>query len=297
MKNIFLILYFFSIQLLLAQEENIENINYEKIEDFETRESVDHWLKGDFGLKPHKPNYILPVGYTDTDYKEYENVEYKHLEAELQVSLKLKVAENIFGLNEKYFVAYSHQAFWQIYAKSSPFRETNYSPEGFVSFPIEDNYSMFQLRNVKLGLAHKSNGKSETWDKTKYEYHYEDPNNESRSINYTYIEATLQHHSIVTDIRFWYRWPEDIKDDDNPDYEDYVGHIQVKLNYFYAKHMFCLSGRLNGIEGRGSIEGRYSYPIGHDLYLFGKIFSGYGESLIDYNNYITKFAIGFSFSR
>ena len=48
-----------------------------------------------------------------------------------------------------------------------------------------------------------------------------------------------------------------------------------------------------------TIEANYSYPIlgRDDLFLYAKFFDGYGESLIDYNNKITKFGIGISISR
>ncbi len=298
MKRIVGIVLACSIALFGIEAKNEENIDYTKIPSKETRDSVNHWLDGDFGLKPHNVNYILPFGKSNRVYRSYESgVHYKDIEAELQVSLKLSIGSNLFGLGEKYYLAYTHKAFWQIYTESSPFRETNYSPEAFVSFPVSDRYSMFQLRNIKLGLAHTSNGKSQTWDQSLYPHHYLDPNNESRSVNYTYIEATLQHHSIISDIRIWYRLPEGIDQDDNPDYVDYVGHSELKFNYFYNKHMFCLDTRYNISTGNGSVEGSYSYPLGDDIYIYAKAFTGYGESLIDYNHYITKFSIGFSFSR
>jgi len=298
MKKIIGFVLLCSMSLFSAEMKNEENIDYTKIANQETLESVNHWLDGDFGLKPHKTNYILPLGHSNRVYKSYEQgVVYKDIEAELQVSLKLPIGSNLLGLGEKYYLAYTHKAFWQIYTESSPFRETNYSPEAFVSFPISDHYSMFQLRNIKLGLAHTSNGKSQTWNQSLYPYHYLDPNNESRSVNYTYVEATLQHHSFITDFRIWYRIPETIEKDDNPDYVDYVGHTELKINYFYNQHMFCLDARYNISTGNGSVTGSYSYPIGDDVYIYAKAFSGYGESLIDYNQYITKFSIGFSFSR
>lgn len=293
------IMVWIALQISLFAIENEENIDFKKIDNNTTRQQVQSWLMGDFGLKPHNVNYILPFGYATRDYTEYEDgVEYKHIEAELQVSLKLLIGSDLFGLDEQYYVAYSHQAFWQVYIDSSPFRETNYSPEGFIVFPIEDKYSFAQLRNIKFGIRHKSNGKSQTWDKTKYKYHYLDPNNESRSVNEMYMEMTLQHFSLISNFRVWYRIPEERSADDNPYYFDYLGALEMNLNYFYHRHMISLDVRGNLKEGRGQLSLSYSYPIvKQDLYLYMKLFTGYGESLIDYNNNVTKFSIGFSFSR
>jgi phospholipase A1 len=299
MKKSIAILMVLALNLISAEFSNEENIDYEKIDDPETKEWVDSWLDGDFGLKPHKVNYILPISYRSNSghYKNYDQrANYQNTEAELQISLKLSVGANLFGLNEEYYLAYSHKAFWQVYTDSSPFRETNYSPEAFVVFPIKDSNSLFQLRNIKLGFGHISNGQSET-HRPEYEYHYQDPLNQSRSLNFLYTEATLQHNAVVTTFRLWYRLPEDIEEDDNPDYVDYTGHAEINLNYFYKKHKFTIKGRYNVSTNYGAIEGSYSYPLLKDIYLYGKVFSGYGESLIDYNTNITKLAVGFSFSR
>lgn len=299
MKKITLIVFLLGVHLYAATASNEENIDYTKIDDPQTKEWMDKWLNGSFGLKPHNVNYILPISYRtgDKKYKDFNQpLPYDNTEAELQVSLKLAIGSNLFGLHEQYYLAYTHRAFWQIYTDSSPFRETNYAPDAFVVFPIEDSTSLFQLRNIKAGFGHISNGQGETHG-IQYQYHYQDPNNQSRSLNFLYTEATLQHNSIVTTIKLWYRIPEDIEVDDNPDYVDYTGNAELKLNYFYKKHKFCLKGRYNLRTNYGAAEGAYSYPIIKDVYFFAKVFNGYGESLIDYNHSITKVAMGFSFSR
>jgi len=239
----------------------------------------------------------MPYAYREDPYKSYNSVAYNNIEAELQVSLKLGVGSNLFGLNEKYYLAYTHKAFWQIYTESSPFRETNYTPEAFVVFPVSDMTSMFQVRSLKFALAHTSNGIGETHDATIYTYHYEDPDNLSRSLNYVYGEATFQHETLITELRLHLRLPESRTDDDNPDYMKYYGFSRVKLSYFMQKHMITAMARGNFFSGKGAFETTYSYPIMNDTYIYAKIFTGYGESRIDYNNYITKLSIGFSFSR
>jgi len=58
---------------------------------------------------------------------------------------------------------------------------------------------------------------------------------------------------------------------------------------------------LNGIgrKNRGAIDVHWSYPLLDSPYTFFyfKFFNGYGESLIDYNNCVTKLSFGLSFSR
>ena len=297
--KVLIFLFFISFTLFGVEIKNEKNIELADIQknDIEANKAMNNWLDGVFGLQPYKVNYLMPYAYRETAYKSYDSVEYKNIEAELQVSLKLGVGSNLFGLNEKYYLSYSHKAFWQIYTESSPFRETNYNPEAFVVFPVFDKTSMFQLRSLKFAIAHNSNGQPESHNEALYTYHYEDPQNMSRSLNYIYAEATLQHDTLVTGFKIQARLPEAKETDDNPNIMEYMGFTEVKLTYFLHKHVFTMVARGNIMKGQGALETTYSYPLLNDTYVYAKIFTGYGESLIDYDNYITKFAIGFSFSR
>jgi len=267
----------------------------EKIESPSVKSSMSKWLDHDFGLKPYRANYLLPYGYADKNYDApLPTVEYENSEAELQVSLQLRVAGDLLGLNEEYFLSYTQKSFWQIYAKSSPFRETNYNPEAFVIFPITDEDNYFRFCSLKFAIAHISNGQPDTRDVTLTDGSY--LGNLSRSINFVYTTLRLQHNSFFLDLKTWLPLPEDPEENDNPDLMDYTGYASAKVTYFYDAHMFTVKVRGSTKTGNGFIEGTYSYPVLQN-YFYLKLFSGYGESLIDYNNYINKVSVGFSFSR
>lgn len=275
----------------------IESYKTDAIEDETSKSNMKKWLKEDFGLKPHKVNYILPFGYRESSYKSYVPTDdYVNIEAELQVSLKLYLGTKLFGFNESYYLAYSHKAFWQIYSESSPFRETNYTPEGFVDFPLKDKNTYINIRSIRLGLSHTSNGQGSN-EGVKYLDPSSNPGSRSRNINLMFTEMTFQHDTLLTELRIYAPIPGTADDDDNPDIMDYLGYTSIKLNYFTGNHMFTLMARGNISSGYGAIESTYSYPLIDDAYFYAKIFTGYGESLIDYNNDITKFSMGFSFSR
>jgi len=270
-------------------------INMDSIKNNTSKDSMQDWLDDDFGLKPYHANYLLPFGIANKKYTSHlpDVVSYENKEAEIQVSLKLQVAHNLFGLDEKYYLAYTQQAFWQIYINSSPFRESLYNPEGFVVFPISDRESMFHMRSLKIAVAHKSNGQPNTTDIPEFNGF-----NLSKSINYFYTTLRLQHETLITDLTLMAPFPGSSNLSDNPDLMKYLGYTKVKFSYFYNKNMYTLMVRGN-IDGmRGAVEATYSYPIRkHKSYLYVKLFSGYVESLIDYNQNITKFSIGVSFSR
>jgi len=276
-----------------AVDESKSKIEIKNITNNKSKKSMQKWLNASFGLQPYRTNYILPFGMANKTYEAHTPGEkFKSTEAELQVSLKLKVAKNLFGLNEKYYLSYTQHAFWQIYTQSSPFRESIYNPEAFIVFPISDKTSLFQMRSLKVALAHQSNGQPNTENNPAYNGF-----NLSKSINYVYATLRLQHQTLITDLTFMtpYLGSSDLSD--NPDIMKYLGYTKVKFTYFYDEHMFTLMLRGNIDSQKGAVEATYSYPLGHSTYVYVKLFCGYVESLIDYNKDIAKFSIGFSFSR
>lgn len=296
MKSL-LVLWFVVISVFGVELENEKNLDLQNGQDIEAQNSMKSWLNSEFALKPYKPNYLLPFGYANKDYESYSADEYQNIEAEIQISLKLPVTKNLLGMEEMYYLAYSHKAFWQIYTDSSPFRETNYNPEGFIVFPIFNDISDAKLRTIKVALAHESNGQGEVSVRLDKNGNTEIVNR-SRSINYFYTEATFQYNNLLMDLRFLAPSFGESNLSDNKDIMDYWGYTALKLRYFNHKSIYTFMIRGNTSTGYGAVEATYSYPLLKDkTYIFAKFFNGYGESLIDYNNFISKFSIGIAFSR
>ncbi len=280
----------------LQNEDGMKSkIDIEDINNKLSQINMQKWMNEEFGLKPYRANYILPLSVANQRYVYHgpDGLKYKREEAEIQVSLKLKFFHNLFGLHEKYYLSYTQQAFWQVYVYSSPFRDTIYNPEGFIVFPISDTKSIFHMRSFKFALAHKSNGQPNTTNVPAYNGF-----NLSKSINYSYITARLQHGTLLTDLTLMAPLPGSANLSDNPDIMKYLGYTKVKFTYFNNKSMYTLMVRGNIDSLKGAVEGTYSYPLRRDkVYFYTKFFSGYGESLLTYNSYVTKFSVGFSFSR
>ncbi len=270
-------------------------ISVETLKDEKVKESIGDWMNEKFGLTPYRPNYLLPFSYTTHNYKEWTPTdgEYKNIEAEFQVSLKMAFKRNLLGMGEIYYGAYSQRSFWQLYIESSPFRESNYNPELFVTFPVGSK-EYYGLKSLTFGYSHLSNGQGNI-TLTDNAKKYPEMQNRSRSINKLYAQTIFQHKSLIFDLKVWTRIA---NLDDNPDIMDYIGYGRLKMMYFYKKHLFTAMGRFNPFKRKGAFEATYSYP-GHldGVYFFAKIFTGYGESLIDYNTKLTKYSVGFAFSR
>lgn len=232
-------------------------------------------------LKPYKENYFLPIVLGS----EVEGRDVK--EAKFQFSLKKKL------FNSDWYFGYTQKSFWQIYDSehSRPFRESNYNPEVYWQSDIctKGNHELWG----DVGLwEHESNGggvaTSRSWDRSYVRLHYEN-------------EKSLYGQLFGAELKLWNRWSESAKKstndpggDDNPRILDYSGNGEIKLRYGQPEgFMVTLFGRGNPKTDKGAFQADLSLPW---FYLHMQYWTGYGESLIDYNRNMTRYGIGFIFN-
>lgn len=285
--------------LRLECEKRIQDSSYttlqgEKKSVVSERASQDeaHVLQP-FTLMSHKPNYILlgannTAGYKPDVYQEQFNdssIKIDSTEAQFQISIKSPLAVNLFDVMDIY-AAYTNRSFWQVYNdNSAPFRETNHEPEAWLQFHTKWEFLGFTNSVNTFGIVHQSNGRGGTL---------------SRSWNRIYANFIAERGDFAISIKPWYRITEDAEDDDNPDITDYLGHYEIRAAYKWNDHVFSAMSRNNLESGfeKGAVELSWSFPLGEYPYLKGYIhyFTGYGESLIDYDNYVNTVGIGVSLS-
>ncbi len=259
-------------------------------------DSISKTKKVDFKLLPYKPLYILFANISTNVNTSPSSgnplnvvsdpIAYKPVELVFQLSFKTKMLHNIFGkkIGGDIWGAYTQSSRWQLYNSelSRPFRETNYQPEAFLL--IGTAYSIGKLKGVfmGLGLNHQSNGRS---------------NPLSRSWNRVIFQAGWEIDKLQIVLKPWIRLPEAEENDDNPDIEDYMGRAELNLNYALGKHDFELVTRHSlrgGSNSHASARLDYSYRVVKNLKIHAQVFTGYGESLIDYNHKQTTFGLGLS---
>ncbi len=89
----------------------------------------------------------------------------------------------------------------------------------------------------------------------------------------------------------------DSSDLHNPDIAHYLGYENVLFTYKW--HDVRASLQLQNLESalkRGSITFTLSYPVTKHLSLYGQLFSGYGQSLIEYNHHTKAGGVGIAFN-
>jgi len=201
-------------------------------------------------------------------------------EAKFQLSFKMRLwttDDRRWGV----WAAYTQQNQWQVFNAdlSRPFRETNYMPELLVSYrPGVDLGGGFQWNLLNVGFNHQSNGRTDAL---------------SRSWNRAIATFGVERQNFALLASVWHRLKEDQADDDNPDITDYYGYGSLTAIYKWRGNSFTLMGRGNARAGKGAVQATWMSPrlLGL-LRAYVQAFSGYGESMIDYNWNQTTIGVG-----
>jgi phospholipase A1 len=248
---------------------------------------------GTFKFTYYRPNYILPVLWSDRSNVAPQSptrgpvavdIPYRDLEASFQLSFKMKLVEEAFGTPSDIWIGYTQQSHWQIYTGdlSRPFRETDFEPEAMWVIPT--NYDVFGLRGrlLSVGLAHQSNGRAEPL---------------SRSWNRAYAMVGFERGPFVLQAKAWHRLDESTENDDNPDIVDYIGRAEFLGFYQWpggSSTALRLRTTFKSEPSWGSAQFDWRFAFTRQVHGYFQLFTGYGESLIDYNFRKTSVGLGIS---
>ena len=242
--------------------------------------------RGKYSFMPHRSNYILPFAYNDSPNKEpiqevSPDMDVQKNEVKFQISLKIKLWQDILGKDMDLWFGYTQKSFWQLYNfdASAPFRETNYEPELLLNFRTNYKFLGLKGRIINVGFNHQSNGRSEPL---------------SRSWNRIVGNMGFERGDFTLLLKAWYRIPESSEDDDNPDITDYMGPGEIWGYYLVKKHRFgvMLRNNFQTDKNRGALQLEWSIPLSEKISGYIQYFTGYGESMLDYDHDVNRISIG-----
>lgn len=259
---------------------------------------------GTFGLRGYRPISLSLIGSdgvntTPTSPAAGHTASfqpYTTQETRVQLSVRTKVAQGLLTggdpsrLDSLWF-AYSQQSYWQLFNNdlSRPFRATDHEPELTYIFPLASALpSGWRLRFAGVSLNHQSNGQSlplsRSWN---------------RIIGRTGLELG---NTLAVNASLWQRLPESAAGDDNPDIEDMVGRAEVALawNVDPVNTLAVTVRHSLKAEGNGSVRLGWLRKIGSagansdrsSLRFHTELFSGYGDTITDYNHRRTVLSVG-----
>lgn len=222
--------------------------------------------------------------------------DFQKQELRIQVSARTKLASGLLtnptsSGKDSLWLGYTMQSSWQAFNSdlSRPFRTTDHEPEIFYVYPTDAQLPFgWRWRYTGAGLVHQSNGQS-------------DPLSRSWNRWYLITGAELDNRWQLH-FKAWQRISEKFADDNNPYIQDYVGRGEVKLGWnVNDKNYLGLTARGSLGKGKGSGRLEWMRTVGpgfnggrSNLRFHVQLFSGYGDSLIDYNFKRTALSVGFS---
>jgi len=240
-----------------------------------------------FQLSLYKPNYVLPLYYTADPYQAVyrghtpENQRLARTEFKFQLSLKVPVVSDIAGQPLTLYAAYTQRSYWQAYDRSAFFRESNYEPETFLEYALAKPLAAgWSWQALDVGAMHQSNGQGGVLE---------------RSWNRIYVGAKLVRNAWSVDVKAWAPLHDASFEQHNPDMAHYLGYGEWVASYHGGGgQTWSLWSRNNLTSGfaRGAWQVSWSFPLTRQLRGYAQIFSGYGQSLIEYDHRTTAAGIG-----
>ena len=220
-------------------------------------------------LSTHEPMFFIAGTRESPSAKMQLSFKYRLLDAETWLGQRFWPLANLH-------FAYTQTSIWDIGKESSPFRDTSYRPSLLYHEPrLWRSVDQRQSLSLSGGLEHESNGKDGA---------------NSRSINIAFVRPRWRY--ALDDayfIRFDSKLYGYLEKSDNGDIRKYRGYGDYAIGFGHSDEWLWTATFRLGTSGVGSTQIDASYRIRQRVFanasgfLYAQLFSGYGESLIDYN--------------
>lgn len=198
-------------------------------------------------------------------------------DAKFQISVMQRLTNSVLPFRTYLFLTYTQLALWDVFQESFPFRDINFNPTIGLGKPLV--YNNRYLGDISVQLEHESNGKdgdaSRSWNKVSFSGQFKI----NRHWNY-----------------FAKLWIPIVDGENNSDIVRYKGWATCAVSY-NQKEKYSATLVLNKRPGffNANITANFSYRLFKEdnQYLFFEFYNGYGENLLDYNQFHQRFRLGF----
>ena len=262
---------------------------------------------GTLGIRGYRPISLSWIGSTSVNTQPTSPAPqhtaltaqpYSTSETRIALSVRTKIMQGLLTHNQalkrdSLWFGYTQQSYWQLFNGdlSRPFRTTDHEPEITYIYPTDAQLlGGWRWRYSGASLVHQSNGQtlplSRSWN---------------RVVLTTGVEKGDQFRLHA---RLWRRINEDPLTDDNPGISDLVG--RGELAGFWnvnPNHTLGVTVRHSLRDtANGSVRLEWFKKVGDSgvpdhksgLRFHTQLFTGYGDSLVDYNRQRTVLSVGLS---
>lgn len=251
-----------------ARAQVVNTVEKEKLEADSIRRALDN---GPY-FTLYKDNYFI-AGTTIGGKPTATNSDVK-----FQVSIAQRLTKSTLPFNTYLYLFYTQKCMWNVFENSMPMRDFNFNPGiGLAKHLFVKNR---YVGKVTLMIEHESNGRdgieSRSWNKV------------SLASN-IFIDPNFMVHGKV--------WIPIIDGQNNQDILYYSGIYQVGTTFTTPNKRFGFA--LTMVKRKGwnfkyntIWEVNYRLFKDENQFLFLQYYNGYGENLLDYNQYHSRLRIG-----
>ena len=202
-------------------------------------------------------------------------------DVKFQISLAIRLTDAVLPWHSFIFLMYTQKTFWNVFQESLPMHDLNFNPGIGWTKPFF-NKDGFVVK-LTLLIEHESNGKD---------------GDDSRSWNRVSIGgSTIIDEWLMVHAKFWIPIIDGMN---NKDILDYCGIYQHGLVITTPNKKFSFG--LTGVKRKGwnlnfNTIWDFSWRVHEksNLNLFVQYYNGYGENLIDYNQFHSRLRVGIIF--
>ena len=220
-----------------------------------------------------KDNYLI-VGTTTEEEPTRDNSD-----AKFQLSVFQRITKSKLPFDTYLFFQYTQRAYWNVFQNSLPIRDLNFNPGLGIGHLI-----VYKNRHVGRGylmMEHESNGEGGV---------------ESRSWNRLSLGmAIFLGNNVEVQAKGWYPFIDGRR---NKDILDYAGIFQFggscrTNNDRLQLGLLLVKRRAQRMNFNTQVELSYKLNKNENHYLFLQYYNGYGENLLEYNQYQSRIRFGF----
>jgi len=229
-----------------------------------------------FGM--YKDNYFITGVPTNERINKYTS------DVKFQISIRQRLTKTSLPFNTFLMLTYTQKSFWDIYAKSAPFKDNNYNPGFSIVKPLINKNGLIGV--AAIALEHESNGKDSL---------------ESRGWNYVVLSGMYFLNPFFSiQAKLWAGFldqgDKDLDGGGNKDLYKYRGYGLVAFNYRSYNDRIWVSAVINPRKKIWNLNTQLEVSIKltakANQYLFIQWYQGYGESLLEYNKYSSMVRVG-----
>ncbi len=247
----------------------------EKNEEVKVKYNADS-VRAELDKMPYftlfRDNYFsggIPLGTKPTGHNS---------DVKFQLSISQRLTKSKLPFDSYLFIQYTQKAFWDVFRESLPMRDLNFNPGiGLGHLIIRHNK---YIGKAYLMLEHESNGKdsidSRSWNKI------------------TFSWALVLNDNWETQFKTWIPI---IDGENNKDILKYNGIFQFAVNYRTCNKRLQIGALITQRKAwfgfNTQLELSYKFNKRENQFFFIQYYNGYGENLLEYNQYKNMLRVGF----